>query len=80
MQLNAAGMRYQALLNQWTTKDSIKPKHTDRCYSDFEFRGFHGDYLITLDLPDGTSQNKEFSVEPNSSGVPTYLHMNWNGD
>ena len=57
-------MRYQAILRQWTTKEIISPKRTEKSHIDFEFRGFHGNYEMTLSLADGKSLTKEFSVEP----------------
>lgn len=42
--LNAAGVRYQALMDEWTTEDSDA---TD-VDGNVDFRGFHGTYQVTL--------------------------------
>jgi GH35 family endo-1,4-beta-xylanase len=46
--LNAAGERYEALMNEWTTETSAV---TD-ANGELGFRGFHGTYELTVDLGD----------------------------
>lgn len=47
--LNAAGVRYEALMNEWTT-DLSSPTDLD---GKFGFRGFQGTYTINAQMPDG---------------------------
>ncbi|MBN1765733.1 MAG: endo-1,4-beta-xylanase [Sedimentisphaerales bacterium] len=42
--LNAAGVRYEALLDEWTTNDS----QTTDGIGNTDFRGFYGTYTVTL--------------------------------
>jgi hypothetical protein len=61
--LNAAGVRYESLLNEWTTSDS---NYTNVSGS-VNFRGFHGTYQITLSAPGQTSEIYTIELEPGST-------------
>jgi GH35 family endo-1,4-beta-xylanase len=61
--LNAAGVRYESLLNEWTTSDS---NYTNVSGS-VDFRGFHGTYEITLSAPGQTSEIYTIELEPGST-------------
>jgi endo-1,4-beta-xylanase len=50
--LNAAGERYEALMNEWTTNDS---NFTDE-NGNADFRGFYGTYAVVLTPADGNSE------------------------
>jgi GH35 family endo-1,4-beta-xylanase len=58
--LNAAGERYQALRAEWTTATAGS---SDR-NGDFEFRGFHGTYDITLTPAGGTPVTEQVVLHP----------------
>jgi len=58
--LNEAGVRYEALLNEWTTSDS---NYTDLA-GEVNFRGFHGSYEITLSVPGQTPEVHQIELEP----------------
>lgn len=58
--LNAAGRRYQSLLAEWTTQTNGV---TD-AGGGFSFRGYHGDYDITLTPPGGLPTVRQFSLVP----------------
>jgi GH35 family endo-1,4-beta-xylanase len=75
--LNAAGQRYKALMNEWTTKDSNTTDPNGKA----GFRGFHGTYEITLTIAGKTPEVKvielqlgatpaEFTVVMDTSGEP----------
>jgi GH35 family endo-1,4-beta-xylanase len=61
--LNEAGVRYESLLNEWTTSDS---NYTNVSGS-VNFRGFHGTYEITLSAPGQTSEIYTIELEPGSN-------------
>ncbi len=58
--LNEAGVRYEALMDEWTTEDSN--------FTDFSgnvnFRGFHGTYEITLTAPGEPCEIHTIELEP----------------
>ncbi len=58
--LTEAGVRYEALLDEWTTSDL---DITDS-YGIADFRGFHGTYEITLSAPGQDSEIHEIELEP----------------
>ncbi|MBN2591384.1 MAG: endo-1,4-beta-xylanase [Sedimentisphaerales bacterium] len=58
--LNEAGVRYEKLLDEWTTKDSI---FTDLS-GNASFRGFHGTYEITLAAAGMPSEMYVVEIEP----------------
>jgi GH35 family endo-1,4-beta-xylanase len=57
--LNEAGKRYEALMQEWSTKVSGKTDKTGA----LTFRGFHGDYEATLTEADGQETKNAFSIE-----------------
>ncbi len=58
--LNAAGQRYRSLLTEWTT---VTNGTTDVAGA-FNFRGFHGDYDITLTPPGGQPTLRRMTLDP----------------
>ncbi len=63
--LNAAGIRYEALLNEWTTSTSGFTGSS----GDFDFRGFHGTYEITLSAPGQTTEVHTITLEPGAGAA-----------
>ncbi len=61
--LNAAGQRYQALLAEWTTTTN----GVSGAGGVFDFRGFHGNYDITLTPPGGLPTLRRITLEPGAS-------------
>jgi GH35 family endo-1,4-beta-xylanase len=59
---NEAGVRYDALMAEWTTNDSDS---TDLS-GNVNFRGFHGTYQITLSAPGQTPEVHQIELEPGS--------------
>ena len=66
--VNAAGLRYQQLRNEWKTNTS-GTTDTDGNYS---FRGFHGEYDITLLTNSGSSVTQTIYLDP---GVGTAKYV-----
>jgi hypothetical protein len=60
--VNAAGQRYQALRSEWTTAAD----GSTNANGEFDFRGFHGTYDITLTPPGGTPVTEQFVLSPGS--------------
>lgn len=58
--LNEAGKRYEALMGEWSTSVSGRTDSEGA----FAFRGFHGDYVVTLATPDGSALPRTFRVVP----------------
>ena len=58
--VNAAGLRYQSLLAQWTTTTN----GTADAAGGFYFRGFHGDYDLTITPPGGVATVRHITVAP----------------
>jgi len=58
--INAAGLRYESLLNEWTTSEA---RYTDLS-GNANFRGFHGTYEITLSAPGQTTEVHQIELEP----------------
>jgi len=58
--LNPAGVRYEALMDEWTTSDL----DTTNGSGIADFRGFHGTYEITLSAPGQGSEVHTIEVEP----------------
>jgi hypothetical protein len=89
--LNTAGVRYEALMNEWTTKDA----NFTNASGNVNFRGFHGTYQITLskvgepnteiqtiELEPGTGTeefelNTGFYSGPPETNAPTPNPMTW---
>jgi len=79
--LNQAGLRYQSLLAEWKTSINGISSPSGA----FDFRGFHGNYDITLTPPGGQPTLRRISLEPgagtnvvtlvaHSSGAQPVLH------
>ena len=58
--LNAAGERYEALMKEWSTDVSGVTDAEGR----FAFRGFHGDYVVTIQAGSEEATRKTFQLEP----------------
>ena len=63
--LNAAGQRYEALMAEWSTTDSGV---TD-ADGVFAFRGFHGDYTVTLRSGSQQPTQQEFRLAPGKEAL-----------
>ncbi len=61
--INAAGIRYEDLLDEWTTNDN---DITDT-YGNADFRGFHGTYEITLSALGQTPETHTIELEPGTT-------------
>jgi GH35 family endo-1,4-beta-xylanase len=61
--LNAAGVRYQSLLKEWTTRTNG--------FADsggvFRFRGYHGTYDVTITPPGGTPTIRTLTLDPGAA-------------
>lgn len=66
--VNAAGLRYQALLAEWTTRLPAEP----RAGGTLAFRGFHGTYDVTIDAGTGTPRAETIEVVP-GAGTATFV-------
>ncbi len=69
--LNEAGVRYEALLAEWTTNTS----DTTDTYGEADFRGFHGTYEITLTAGGEPSEIYEIELEPGTGTAEFVLQM-----
>jgi endo-1,4-beta-xylanase len=58
--LNAAGQRYRSLLTEWTTVTN----GASDAGGGFNFRGFHGNYDITLTPPGGLPTLRRITLDP----------------
>lgn len=61
--LNAAGVRYQSLLNEWTTRTN----GVADAGGGFNFRGFHGSYDVTITPPGGTPTVRKLTLDPGAT-------------
>jgi hypothetical protein len=61
--LNAAGLRYQSLLNEWTTRTN----GVADAGGGFNFRGYHGSYDITITPPGGTPTVRRLRLDPGAT-------------
>jgi GH35 family endo-1,4-beta-xylanase len=66
--LNEAGKRYEALMAEWSTETSGKTDSNGVV----SFRGFHGDYTVTVALPNGQTVDRSIQVE---RGAKTQVAM-----
>jgi len=66
--INAAGLRYEAILDEWTTSDS----DTTNSSGNATYRGFHGTYEITLSLTGYPDEVHTIELEP-GSGTQTFI-------
>lgn len=60
--VNAAGLRYQALRDEWSTEASS----TTNTSGVASFRGFHGEYDLRVTLPGGGVVNSDFTLSSDS--------------
>jgi GH35 family endo-1,4-beta-xylanase len=58
--INQAGLRYEALLDEWTTTDSGVGDDN----GEVDVRGFHGTYEITLSVPGEPAEVHTIELEP----------------
>jgi GH35 family endo-1,4-beta-xylanase/uncharacterized FlaG/YvyC family protein len=58
--LNQAGKRFEALMEEWTTKTSGRTDETGA----FNFRGFFGEYEITLTVPGKGKTVRRLTLSP----------------
>lgn len=72
--INAAGVRYEALQEEWTT-DLSAPTGPDGV---FAFRGFHGTYTINAQMPGGPRRAR-LNLEPGSGLVQLTLPLDPEG-
>jgi hypothetical protein len=70
--LNAAGVRYEELMDEWTTEDS---NFTDLS-GNVSFRGFHGTYEITLSAPGKLAEVYVIELEPGETTAEFVLETN----
>ena len=63
--VNAAGQRYFDLMNEWTTSFS----RTAQTGGAIQFRGFHGDYLVTTVDSQNSVTNYHLVVLPEGNGT-----------
>lgn len=61
--LNAAGVRYESLINEWTTNSEAKTDANGVA----NFRGFYGTYRVTLTLDGAEPTEAIIEVAPNTS-------------
>jgi hypothetical protein len=61
--LNAAGIKYEELLDEWTTQTNGTPESTGV----FSTRGFHGDYKVVVDVSGGTVITQLLQLLPESA-------------
>ena len=62
---NAAGRRFESLMKEWTTNTS---GNTDK-NGNYNFRGFHGGYRITVTVPGKGQFNKSLTLTPNKDSL-----------
>lgn len=74
--LNEAGIRYESLMNEWTTSDA----NTTDSAGEANFRGFHGDYEITLTIDGVTTEVKTIKLEPGETTAEFTLVMDTLGE
>jgi len=73
--LNAAGVRYEALLDEWTTEDA----NTTDSQGNVNFRGFHGTYEITLTKAGETNETHTIELVPGTTTTQFILDTNFTG-
>jgi GH35 family endo-1,4-beta-xylanase len=74
--LNAAGVRYESLINEWTTHDT----NTTDSAGNVNFRGFHGTYQITLTIPGSAPQVRTIELEPGETPAEFTLTLSAPGN
>ncbi len=65
--LNEAGKRYEALMSEWSTETS----GSSNADGTFAFRGYHGDYEITVTPPQGKARTQSGRLRPG------HRHKRW---
>jgi len=70
--LNQAGIRYEALLDEWTTEDS----NVTDLSGNVNFRGFHGTYEITLSAPGEPAEIYVIELEPGETAAEIVFETN----
>ena len=70
--INAAGQAYLNLMEEWSTETA----GTTNAAGELDFRGFHGDYVATVTLPDGSKQTYNFSVNKGATAEVVELVVN----
>ncbi len=70
--LNAAGIRYESLMDEWTTNDT----NTTDFSGNVNFRGFHGTYEITLTVPGVITEVKTIELEPGATPAEFIFELN----
>ena len=66
--VNAAGLRYQSLMEEWKT--NILGLSTD-INGAISFRGYHGKYDVTITFPDNSMETHQIYLNP-GSGVESF--------
>ncbi len=69
--LNEAGIRYEELLDEWTTHDYNDTNEA----GNVNFRGFHGTYDITLTVPGIGSEVQAIELEPGETAEEFVLEL-----
>ncbi|WP_379395431.1 endo-1,4-beta-xylanase [Paenibacillus lentus] len=72
--LNAAGQRYMALMDEWTTNQS----GTTSANGQYAFRGFHGTYDVTVSKGNLRTK-KSFELEPGSGVLSVAVQLDDSG-
>jgi endo-1,4-beta-xylanase len=70
--LNPAGERFERLMREWSTTASGA---TDASGT-FSFRGFHGEYEVTIAAPGKPASLRQFTLEPGNGASRTTLQIN----
>lgn len=65
--VNEAGLRYQALREEWRTNDSGTTDNS----GNYSFRGFHGEYEVTISAPGSAPVVTSIYLEP-GDGIASY--------
>ncbi|MEJ6951299.1 endo-1,4-beta-xylanase [Natronospora cellulosivora (SeqCode)] len=73
--LNEAGRRYQQLMDEWETHES---GYTNNAGS-YNFRGFHGNYDITVNVPGQDTIVRNIDVEEGSGTVNLIINVDGGG-
>ncbi len=69
--LNEAGKRYEALMDEWSTETS----GSSNANGAFAFRGYHGDYEITVTPPQGEARTQSAQVAPGAQTQTVVIHV-----
>lgn len=69
--INAAGQRYEQLMEEWTTSISGQTDSNGL----FDFRGFHGNYEININVPGQDAVVRNVDIEPGSGPVEYVINV-----